>query len=93
MLRQFVAYAGPNTWGPWVPIADHIGSVTYTITGGAVGNTLIRSRVRYYKDIDTQVTEEWSDSVTITTANVVASVEVSFMGVPLGSAVDGTIQP
>jgi hypothetical protein len=93
MSRQFAAYAGPSTWGAWVNIADHLGVVKYRITGQAVGDTVLRSRVRYFKGPNNQVIEEWADSVSITTGDVVASVEVSFMGIPTGSAVNGTISP
>jgi hypothetical protein len=93
MSRDFHAYAGPSIWGDWVSVADHLGVVTYNITAEAVGNTVLRSRVRYFSAPDHQVVDEFGDSVTITTGNVVASVEVSFKGVPLGSAVDGTIEP
>jgi hypothetical protein len=92
-MRLFAAYAGPSTWGEWVEIASHLGDVSYTITASPVGNTVLRCRVRYYKEVNNQVTEEWRSDVKIKTANVVANVEVSFMGVPFGSAVEGTITP
>lgn len=74
-------------------MADHLGEVTYRIDAVPVGDTVLRCRVRYYKAVRNQVTEEWRDDVTIRTANVVASVEVSFMGLPTGSAVEGTVNP
>jgi hypothetical protein len=50
--------------------------------------------VRYYRTAHQQATEEWvGDEVTIATGDAVSVVEVSFMGVPTGSAVEGTIEP
>lgn len=92
-MRQYSAYAGPSVWGDWVDVADTIGSVSYTITASAIGSTEIRSRVRYFKTETSQVVEEFADSTMITTGNAVAKVEVSFMGIPTGTAVDGTIDP
>ena len=92
-MRLFSAYAGPSTWGPWVTVAEHLGVVTYAITASAVSDTILRNRVRYYRAANDQVIKEWDSSVSITTGNVVAGVEVCFMGLPTGSPVDGTIQP
>jgi hypothetical protein len=92
-MRIYSAYAGPSAWGPWITIGSHIGVADFKITANPVGATLLKCRVRYYQTSITQVIEEWIDSVFITCGNCVASVEVSFMGIPTGSAVDGTVNP
>ena len=93
MPRQYAAFAGPSIWGNWQEVADPLGVVTYNIAAQPVGDTVLRCRVRYFKTENQQTTEEWRDQTTITTGNAVAKVEVSFMGIPTGSAVDGTIDP
>ena len=95
LLRQFAAYAPPMTWGPDVTVASHIGSVTYTISYEAVGDTLVLGRVIYYKGDNggQKVTEEFTDQTTITTADAVANVLCDFKGIPTGSAVNGTVTP
>ncbi|MBV8453282.1 MAG: hypothetical protein JOZ29_13565 [Deltaproteobacteria bacterium] len=92
-MRTFAAYAGPSTWGPWLDVAHPVGSVAYAITAEPVGDTTLRCRVRYYKDENNQVVEEWRESVNIVTGNAVATVDVSFMGLLTGTAVNGTINP
>jgi hypothetical protein len=93
--RTFTAFAAPLTWGPDVTVASNIGVVTYTISYGAVGSTLVLGRVTYFKGTGggRQVTEEFRDETTITTANAVANVVCAFKGVVTGSAVNGTITP
>ena len=82
-------------WGPDTNVASHIGSVTFTITYDAVGDTLVMGRVTYYKGADAGqlVTEEFRDETTITTSNSVANVVCCFKGIPTGSAVNGTVTP
>ena len=92
-MRIYHAYAGPSTWGSWVIVGSHLGVASFTITADAVGSTLIKCRVRYYKTAHTQVVEEWLDNTTVDCGDCVANVEVSFEGLPLGSAVDGTVTP
>lgn len=92
MTRLYSAYAGPSIWGSWEEIARHLGKCTFNITAEAVGSTIIRGRVRYYRDSE-KVIEEFRDSITIHTGNAVDIVEVSFMGIPMGTAVNGTIDP
>jgi hypothetical protein len=92
-MRLYAAYAGPNIWGPWVIILSHLGIVNCSISAKPVGDTVLRCRVRYFDSKNVQVTEEWNGDVKITTSNSVANVEVSFLGIPLGSAVDGTVSP
>ncbi|RUN76491.1 hypothetical protein EJC47_10995 [Sphingomonas sp. TF3] len=93
--RAFNAYAAPDLWGPAVIVATAIGVVTYTIEYEAVGGTLVMGRVTYFKGAGggRKVTEEFKDSVTITTADSIADVECEFKGVPLGSAVEGFCEP
>lgn len=93
-MTSFSAYALPNIWGPWVNIASHTASVSFKISADPVGSTVLRCRVRYFKGKGggSQIIEEFIDNVTITTSNSVAIIEVSFMGIPTGSAVDGTIE-
>jgi hypothetical protein len=93
--RAFVAYAAPNTWGPDVNVASHIGVVTFTIAYEAVGDTLVLGRVTYFKGPNggSKVTEEFRDETTITTSNSVANITCDFKGIPFGSAVNGTVTP
>lgn len=93
--RAFNGYAPPNFWGAWQTIASHIGSVSYSISYTAIGDTLVMGQVRYYNAANggQQVIEEFRDSTSITTSNSVANVEVRFRGTPLGSAVRGIINP
>jgi hypothetical protein len=93
--RNFTAYAPPMIWGPDTTVASHIGTVTFTITYEAVGDTLVMGRVTYYKgpDAGQLVTEEFRDETTITTSNSVANVVCNFKGIPTGSAVNGTVTP
>lgn len=93
--RAFSAYAPPMAWGPEVTVASHMGSVTYNISYRALGNTLVLGKVTYYKGPGNQdrVTEQFTHKTTITTSNSMANVLVRFRGVPLGSAVEGTITP
>lgn len=93
--RTFAAYAAPMIWGPDTNVGSHIGSITFTITYEAVGDTLVMGRVTYYKGAGAGqlVTEEFRDETTITTSNSVANVICSFKGIPTGSAVNGTITP
>jgi hypothetical protein len=93
--RTFAAYAAPMIWGPDANVGSHLGSVTFTITYEAVGDTLVMGRVTYYKGegAGQLVTEEFRDETTITTSNSVANVICNFRGIPTGSAVNGTITP
>jgi hypothetical protein len=93
MSREFAAYAGPLKWGLWQTVADHLGVVKYTIEATPVGDTVLRCRVKYFNAPGSEVTEEWRDEVVVTTGDIVASVQVSFMGLPEGSAVKGMISP
>ncbi|MFD2871729.1 hypothetical protein ACFS5N_04570 [Mucilaginibacter ximonensis] len=90
--RIYHAYAGPSTWSAWTQIASQFGVTAYDITANAVGSTIIKCRVRYFDRTNTQVISEFLDNITILTAPT-GAVEVSFMGVPTGTAVDGTINP
>lgn len=95
-MKQFSALALPLAWGPWTEIQSHLGSLTFTITYAPLGDTLVMGRVRYFKKGNPdpgQVVEEFKDETSITTSNSVANIEVSFKGIILGSAVNGTIEP
>ena len=93
--RAFNGYAPPNFWGSWVTVASHIGSVSYRISYSAVGSTLVVAQVEYWKGSGggSKVVEDFRDTTSITTSNSVANVRVRFKGVPLGSAVRGSISP
>lgn len=92
--RDFTGYAPPLVWGPSYVIASHIGVVSYSIGYKAAGDTLVLARVTYFKNPNGgQVTEEFRDETVITTSNSVANVTIAFKGVPLGSAIEGTVAP
>ncbi len=93
--RTLTGYAAPSTWGPDTTVASHIGSVTFTISYEAVGDTLVKGRVTYWKGEGggKQVKEEFFDNTTITTSNSVATVVCDFEGIPLGSAVNIYVDP
>ncbi|HEY0074538.1 MAG TPA: hypothetical protein VGB77_10575 [Abditibacteriaceae bacterium] len=92
MLRRFAGYAGPLRWGPWVEVARHGGVVNYNISYSAVGDTLVHGTVSYYSSSGWK-SQVFRDSISITTGNAWATVKVCFHGNPLGSAVNGTINP
>lgn len=89
--REFSAYAGPMIFGPWVNVASHIGTATFSISAEPLGSTVIVGEVRYFGSDGTQKTESFNQSVTVRTGNSIANVEVRFKGVPLGSAVRGFV--
>lgn len=91
-MSIYHAYAGPSTWSSWTTISSQFGVTSYIITAEAVGDTVIKCRVRYFDRNNNQVIEEWLDNITIKTA-ATGSIDVSFMGIPLGTAIDGTIEP
>jgi hypothetical protein len=90
--ETYNAYAGPNTWGPAVQVKGHVGSVTYTITYSAVGNTSVIGEVTY-QGPGGQVTKHFNGSITFTTGRVVGAPTVRFRGIPFGSAVRVTVSP
>ena len=91
MPKQFDAYAPPIIWGPYLNIQSHGGSVSFTISYKPVGNTLVKGKVRYWKETDKKIELEFLDRITIKTANVWGNIDVCFKGIPLGSAVQGSI--
>ena len=95
MARIFSAYAPPLTYGSKVEVASHLGSVSYTISYEPVGSAIVLGRVHYYNNCagEEKTTESLSSGATITTANVVANVEVDFKGAATGSNVRVTIDP
>ncbi|WP_303984805.1 hypothetical protein [Niallia circulans] len=93
MVRQFVAQAGPNMWGVWYTIGSHVGTVSYDISYRGISEaTKVYGKVRYFSNSGKKE-QEFIDSVTILCGNAVDNVEVCFMGIPTGSAVEGTIVP
>ncbi len=78
-------------WGPYMNIQSHGGAISFTIEYKPVGSTFVKGKVRYWKDQQTQAEMEFIDKVTIRTANVWGNIFVCFKGIPLGSAVQGTI--
>lgn len=92
MSKTFTAYAAPMLWGPWVTIQSHGGPIAFKITYTPIGDTLVMGKVRYYKEKEKLVEEEFKDEITIRTADVWANVEVCFKGLPLGSTVEGEIE-
>lgn len=95
MARIFSAYAPPLTFGSKVEVASHLGSVSYTISYEPVGSAIVLGRVHYYKNGagEEKTTESLPSGATITTANVVANIEVDFKGAATGSNVRVTINP
>src|SRR5262245_13462017 len=67
--ETYNAYAGPNTWGPALQVKGHVGSVTYTISYSAVGNTSVIGEVTY-DGPGGQVTKQFNGSITFTTGRV-----------------------
>ena len=47
-MRLYNAYAGPFLWGPWVIVGSHLGVADFKITAEAVGETMLKCRVKYY---------------------------------------------
>ncbi|MBB5316918.1 hypothetical protein [Tunturibacter empetritectus] len=93
LARQFVAYAGPMKWGPWVVIAHHAGPVTYSISYSAEGSTQVIGAVNYINQQGNAVTQQFNGAISIHTGNVYAGVSVAFIGRPFGSVVRGSVQP
>ncbi len=94
LVRQYSAYAGPNTWGSWVNIGSYGGRVTYSVTyRGESGNTRVDGYIAYVTDNNPDKREPFTDSITITTGNVWGNLYVCFRGTPFGTAVTGTVQP
>jgi hypothetical protein len=92
VTKTFTAYAAPMSWGSWATIQSHGGIITFKITYYVVGDTMVMGKVRYYREKEKLVEEEFMDKVTIQTADVWANIDVCFKGVPLGSTIEGTIE-
>ena len=88
---EFSAYAGPLVFGPWVNVASHMGTATFSISAEPIGSTVLVGEVRYFATDGSQRTESFTKSVSVRTGNSIANVEVRFKGVPLGSAVRGFV--
>lgn len=92
-MRQFNAYAPPLVYGPYITITKHMGPNQFKITYDAVGATKVLGKVKYFKTATQQVEDEFIDEITIHVGDCIAAIEACFKGTPLGSAVDGTIDP
>ena len=94
MPRIISAYAPPLTYGAKVIVASHVGSVRYTISYEPVGDAIVLGRVHYFSPQSSEkITEILPNGATVTTANVVANIEVDFKGAATGSKVDVMIDP
>lgn len=92
LSRQFSAYAPPSAWGSWVQVASHGGVISYSISYEPLGSTNVVGAVNFH-GTGGQVTQQFNDSIDITTGNVWANVFVCFKGAPLGTAVTVAINP
>lgn len=94
MPRIISAYAPPLTYGAKVVVASHLGSVSYTISYEPVGDAIVLGRVHHFSSSNGEKsTEALPSGATITTADVVANVEVDFKGAATGSSVRVMIDP
>jgi hypothetical protein len=93
VLRQFRAYAGPLSWGPWVHVGRHSGSVERHTQYQGVADTVVYGCVDYYPLGGTgqEQPEVFKDSTRITTGDVQGDIYVCFHGDPEGSAVTGRV--
>jgi len=93
-MRQFNHYAPPMVFGPYKVITKHMGvnkfNISYT---GLSEASKVFGKVKYFKTAIQQVEEEFTDETTIHVGDCIASIELCFKGVPLGSSVEGTIDP
>lgn len=92
LTRMFSAYANPGSWGGWVQIAAHGGRVSYAIDYRAIGDTFVTAAVNYYGP-NGWVRQIFHGSISFTTGNAWAAIHVCFHGNPLGSTVEGTVNP
>lgn len=94
MTKRFSALAKPIFWSEWQTIEEQTGARSFKITYSGIGNaeTLVYGKVKYYKQKDKLVEEEFVDQVMISAADVYASIDVCFKGIPFGTAVEGEIQ-
>lgn len=79
-------------WGVRTQIQSHGGAMSFTISFKPVGSTLVKGKIRYWKEMDKKVEQVFLDKITIRTANVWGNIDICFMGIPLGSAVQGEIR-
>ncbi len=87
------AYAAPSTWGAECPLKGHLSAIAYTVSYKAVGKTKVVGRVTYVDKTGKEVTQEFNESITFTTGNLVGQPKLQFMGVPTGSAVTVDVKP
>jgi hypothetical protein len=87
------AYAPPNAFGVWVQVGAHANATAFSISATPVGATSIVGEVRYFGVDGREKIEPFIGSTVIRTCNCVATVQVRFKGIPLGSAVDVNVGP
>lgn len=88
--ESFRVWAAPMVWGPWQEVAWNLGSVTYEVSGSAVGKTTITGQVRFY-GYTGWVERRFAESIRFRTARVYGAVSVRFTGFPVGSKVRGSV--
>ncbi len=86
----FAGYAPPSVWAPYIQVYSHIGPSYFTVKYKWFGDTMVNSVVKYYS------TAGWKETIyfqqySFTTGNAAASIYVSYVGIPLGSSVEGQI--
>ena len=92
--RDYVAYAPPLAWGPWVEVANHLGPATFHIAYTTAGSTLVVGQIEYCQvDGKAKKVLDFRDEIDIATCNAVDNVRVRFKGAPTGSQVTVTIDP
>jgi hypothetical protein len=85
-LARTPVYAAPNVFGPWETVANHGGSITFTISVEPIGDTVVTGEVRYYGENNSRVVEGFFQKTTITTSNSYGIVEVRLKGTPSGAS-------
>jgi len=87
-MSDFSYSAPPNVFGPWQTIASYGGEVQYTLSASPLGDTQIFGEVRFGAE-----TRSFADHITFRTRNEWSNVDVRFKGIPLGTAIHGSILP
>ena len=87
-MPEFSYSAPPNSYGPWQTIASYGGEVNYTVTARPIGDTQVFGQVRFGGQ-----TESFTETVSFRTPNEWGNVEARFKGVPLGTAIHGSVFP
>lgn len=96
-MGYYYAYAPPQYWGSWWQNDyAHFGVVSYKVTAHPVGSTALYARVKYHDEYCQDLgpfTKYWVDEVSFTTGDCVGYFELSFRGMPYGTAVWGVVSP